>query len=83
MKLYSGFAYGKFDNKWVYIMSIIIFETGSAICGGAPNMDALIVGRAIAGVGGAGQYLGSVWCLFFPIAEHIEPSWLMHTFLEF
>jgi MFS family permease len=44
----------------MYIMSIIIFETGSAICGGAPNMDALIVGRAIAGVGGAGQYLGLV-----------------------
>lgn len=55
----SGFAYGSFDNKWVYVMSIIIFETGSAICGGAPNMDALIVGRAIAGIGGAGQYLGS------------------------
>lgn len=83
MKIYSGFAYGKFDNKWVYIMSIIIFETGSAICGGAPNMDALIVGRAIAGVGGAGQYLGSVWSLFFSIAEHSEPSRLMYTFLEF
>jgi MFS family permease len=41
-------------------MSLVIFSTGSAICGGAPNMDALIVGRVIAGAGGAGQYLGLV-----------------------
>lgn len=54
----SGFAFGTFNNKWVYIMSLVIFSTGSAICGGAPNMDALIVGRVIAGAGGAGQYLG-------------------------
>ncbi|EED16361.1 efflux pump antibiotic resistance protein, putative [Talaromyces stipitatus ATCC 10500] len=53
-----GFAFGTFNNKWVYIMSLVIFSTGSAICGGAPNMDALIVGRVIAGAGGAGQYLG-------------------------
>ncbi|KAF3404629.1 putative efflux pump gsfJ [Talaromyces pinophilus] len=53
-----GFAYGTFNNKWVYIISLVIFSTGSAICGGAPTMDALIVGRVIAGAGGAGQYLG-------------------------
>lgn len=42
------------------MMSIMIFETGSAICGGAPNMDALIIGRMIAGIGGVGQYLVSI-----------------------
>ena len=31
---------------------------GSAICGAAPNMDSLIVGRAICGVSGAGMYVG-------------------------
>ena len=36
----------------------ILFEVGSAICGAAPTMDALIVGRVLAGIGGAGMYLG-------------------------
>ncbi|CAD6947310.1 unnamed protein product [Tilletia caries] len=32
----------------------IIFLGGTALCGAAPNMTALIIGRAIAGIGGAG-----------------------------
>ena len=46
-----GKIYATFNAKWLYIASVIIFEAGSALCGGAPNMDALIVGRAIAGLG--------------------------------
>jgi MFS family permease len=42
------------------LLSVLLFEVGSAICGAAPTMDALIVGRAIAGVGGAGIYLGGL-----------------------
>lgn len=37
-----------------------MFEAGSALCGGAPSMNALIVGRVWAGVGGAGMYLGGL-----------------------
>lgn len=33
----------------MYIVSIVILETEGAIYGGAPNMNALIVGRVIAG----------------------------------
>ncbi|TGO92491.1 hypothetical protein BPOR_0002g00380 [Botrytis porri] len=51
-------AYGTFDAKYVYIFTTLIFEVGSAICGGAPNMNALIVGRAICGLGGIGMYIG-------------------------
>jgi len=50
--------YGLFNVKWVYISSVLLFEIGSAVCGAAPNMNALIVGRVIAGIGGAGTYLG-------------------------
>jgi MFS family permease len=53
-----GYAYGLFNIKYLYIVSVIVFEIGSAICGAAPTMDALIVGRVIAGAGGAGMYLG-------------------------
>ncbi|KAF2432410.1 MFS general substrate transporter [Tothia fuscella] len=53
-----GKAYGTFDVKWIYIVSIIMFEGGSTLCGAAPNMNALIIGRVWAGAGGAGMYLG-------------------------
>lgn len=51
-------AYGLFNVKWLIIFSVIVFEAGSALCGGAPTSNALIVGRVIAGIGGAGMYLG-------------------------
>jgi MFS family permease len=56
--LILGRAYGLFDVKILLITSIIVFEAGSALCGAAPTSDALIVGRVIAGMGGAGMYLG-------------------------
>jgi MFS family permease len=51
-------AFGIFDIKWLFNASLIMFVAGSALCGGSPNMDALIVGRVWAGAGGAGMYLG-------------------------
>ncbi|KAB5571970.1 major facilitator superfamily domain-containing protein [Coniochaeta sp. 2T2.1] len=55
-----GKAYGMFSMKALFIISLLLFETGSAVCGAAPNMNAIIVGRAIAGVGGAGLYVGAL-----------------------
>ena len=49
-----------FQIKWLIIGSLILFEGGSALCGAAPNMNALILGRVIAGLGGAGAYIGYV-----------------------
>ncbi|KAF7320773.1 DHA14-like major facilitator [Mycena chlorophos] len=46
--------------KWVYVAAIVIFEAGSALCGAAPNSNALIVGRAIAGLGSAGIFSGAL-----------------------
>ncbi|KAF2111582.1 MFS multidrug transporter-like protein [Lophiotrema nucula] len=62
-------AYGIFDTKWMYIGSLVGFASGSALCGGAPNMDALIVGRVWAGAGGAGMYLGqlNIWSQNVPM----------------
>ena len=56
--LLIGNLYGSFEIKWLYLVSIILFEIGSAVCGAAPSMNAMIVGRVVAGVGGAGMYLG-------------------------
>lgn len=55
-----GKACGVFNLKWLYIATVLIFEIGSAICGAAPNMDTMIIGRVIAGVGGSGMYVGSI-----------------------
>ncbi|KAI2636554.1 MFS general substrate transporter [Hypomontagnella submonticulosa] len=55
-----GKAYGIFDNKWVFISCLVNFAAASALCGAAPSMNAMIVGRVWAGVGGAGMYLGTL-----------------------
>ncbi|KAK8115729.1 hypothetical protein PG984_012231 [Apiospora sp. TS-2023a] len=53
-----GALYTTFNMKWLYVSGIFFFQVGSALCGAAPNMNALIVGRVIAGAGGTGIYLG-------------------------
>jgi MFS family permease len=58
--LLIGRLYGSFDIKWLLISSIATFEVGSAVCGAAPTSAALVVGRVIAGAGGAGMYLGAL-----------------------
>jgi len=50
--LFRGKAYGIFDMKWLYIASLVLFEGGSALCGGAPSMNvcalAIAVSNAVA-----------------------------------
>ncbi|KAJ4326995.1 hypothetical protein N0V84_002608 [Fusarium piperis] len=55
-----GKAYGIFDTKYLYIASLVMFSAASALCGAAPSMGAMIVGRVWAGAGGAGMYLGTL-----------------------
>ncbi|XPS68738.1 hypothetical protein M3J09_001024 [Ascochyta lentis] len=47
----AGKLYKYFDIKWIFLVSMLIFEVGSLLCGVAPNSKTLIVGRAIAGLG--------------------------------
>ncbi|KAK6223141.1 major facilitator superfamily transporter [Colletotrichum tabaci] len=58
-QLTFGKLYSLFSIKLVYLISIIIFEVGSAVCGAAPRSTVLILGRAIAGVGCAGILSGT------------------------
>jgi len=57
--LIFGKFYTFFSIKRVFLVAIGIFEVGSLICGVAPTSAALIVGRAIAGVGSAGVFSGA------------------------
>ncbi|ROW10893.1 hypothetical protein VPNG_05315 [Cytospora leucostoma] len=48
-----GDLYARFSTKWTFCSSFLVFAVGCAVAGSALTMDALIVGRAICGVGGA------------------------------
>lgn len=67
----GGALFNSFNQKWLYIAGVMLFEVGSALCGAAPNMNALIVGRVIAGAGGTGIYLGT---LNFFSSELVSPE---------
>ncbi|KAJ4377287.1 hypothetical protein N0V83_000111 [Neocucurbitaria cava] len=55
-----GKIFQLYNTKRTFLASIVIFEAGSALCGAAPNSSALIVGRAIAGIGAAGIGCGAI-----------------------
>lgn len=74
-----GKIYGQFNAKWTYIFCVTLFEVGSAICGAAPTMDALIVGRAICGVGGSGTYVGVMTLLAATTTIHERPMYVGGT----
>ncbi|KAM5349415.1 hypothetical protein ACJ41O_005920 [Fusarium nematophilum] len=59
------------DLKKTFILSIVIFEVGSLICGAAPNSKTLIVGRTIAGVGGAGMSVGGTSIVAFSAVPNV------------
>lgn len=59
-QLWYGKLYTFFSIKWVFLSALSLFEVGSVICGAAPNAVALIVGRAVAGLGAAGIFSGAM-----------------------
>lgn len=62
-----GRAYALLNLKWTFLTSLGIYLLGSLICGVAPTSIALIIGRAIAGVGNAGVFSG----VFILIARNV------------
>ncbi|KAH7199518.1 major facilitator superfamily domain-containing protein [Fusarium oxysporum] len=71
-----GKVYGVFNIKWVYIFNIFLFEAGSAVCGAAPNIQALIIGRVIAGIGGSGMYSGTLTYVSVLTNQQEKPAYL-------
>ena len=68
-----GKAYKHFPLKFTFLTSIFIFELGSLICGVAPSSAALIVGRAIAGLGAAGIGSGTYTIIAFSAGPKRRP----------
>ena len=69
-QLVFGKLYTFLSIKWVFLAAIVIFELGSLICGVAPSSTALIVGRAIAGLGSAGIFSGAY--LIIAVSQPLE-----------
>ncbi|TEA21332.1 Efflux pump patC [Colletotrichum sidae] len=74
--LLFGQLYSHLKPKWLYIGSVFVFEVGSALCGAAPNMDSLIVGRALCGLGGVGMYLGVMTLIAATTTLQERPAYL-------
>ncbi|RYP71128.1 hypothetical protein DL771_005062 [Monosporascus sp. 5C6A] len=60
MQLLVGKFYTIFSLKWVFLLSLLIFEVGSVICAAVSSSIALIFGRAVAGCGNAGLLSGAL-----------------------
>ncbi|KAM0326759.1 hypothetical protein ACHAQA_006633 [Verticillium albo-atrum] len=70
-----GKAYKYFPLKISFLISIAIFELGSLICAVAPTSVALIIGRAIAGVGAAGIGSGAYTIIGFAAPPAKRPAY--------
>ncbi|KAI1413389.1 MFS general substrate transporter [Hypoxylon sp. FL1857] len=70
----GGKVYSKLSSKWSFITYLVIFEAGSAICGAAKSSIMLIIGRAIAGIGGSGLLNGALIILNSCVAPHRQPA---------
>ncbi|KAJ7746353.1 major facilitator superfamily transporter [Mycena metata] len=78
VQLLFGKFYTFLPIKSVYLTAILLFEVGSALCGGAPNSNALIIGRAIAGLGSAGIFTGALIIVAHAVPLTRRPIYRMY-----
>ncbi|KAK1059382.1 MFS sugar transporter [Friedmanniomyces endolithicus] len=75
-QLFFGKLYTFLSLKWIYLAAIAIFEIGSAVCGAAPNSTALIIGRAVAGLGSAGIFSGAILIVSKTVPLRQRPTYM-------
>ncbi|ORY62566.1 major facilitator superfamily domain-containing protein [Pseudomassariella vexata] len=68
-----GTVYKLFDIKAIYLGAVALFELGSLISAVAPSSVAFIVGRAVAGMGTAGLFSGSIVILTYTLPLRKRP----------
>ncbi|BCR98001.1 MDR family MFS transporter [Aspergillus luchuensis] len=69
----AGKLSSSFPLRWIYISFFSIFMVGSLVCGFAPNSNAFIVGRAIAGIGASGVASGGFVIVLTVSPEKSKP----------
>ncbi|RYC55435.1 hypothetical protein CHU98_g10773 [Xylaria longipes] len=73
--LTQAMQYKYFPLKITFLLSIFIFELGSLVCAVAPNSRALIIGRALAGLGAAGVSGGTYTIIAFTAEPSKRPAY--------
>ncbi|CAK7225719.1 hypothetical protein SCUCBS95973_005958 [Sporothrix curviconia] len=73
-QLFFGRLYAEFSIKWIFLAALVIFEVGSIVCATAPNSPALIVGRALGGLGAAGIASGALTIIGRCLPLHRRPQ---------
>lgn len=74
LQLTWGKLYTFCSIKWTYLVSLLIFEVGSVIAGAAPDSTALIIGRAISGIGTGGVGTGAYNLIAISVPPHQRPT---------
>lgn len=69
-----GRVYTIFDIKSTFMTAVCLFELGSLVCATAPSSNALIVGRAIAGMGFGGIFSGCIVILAYCLPLRKRPA---------
>lgn len=72
----SGKIYQYYSSKTIFLGGLMIFEAGSLICALAKSSTMLIIGRAIAGVGGSGLLTGLLTILANSTPLQKRPKYL-------
>ncbi|KAH6883832.1 major facilitator superfamily domain-containing protein [Thelonectria olida] len=75
-QLFFGKLYSYYSVKWVFLAAIGFFELGSLVCGAAPTSTALIIGRAIAGIGSAGIFSGAILIIVLSVPMRQRPTYV-------
>ncbi|KAL2884286.1 hypothetical protein SGCOL_000227 [Colletotrichum sp. CLE4] len=68
-----GKLYAEFRVTWVFLSALAFFELGTIVCAAAPNSVALIIGRAISGIGCAGLLSGTFIIIAQSFPVHKRP----------
>jgi MFS family permease len=68
-----GKLFTYFPAPIVYMSALVIYLIGSVVAAAAPNSIALIIGRAIQGVGCSGTLSGSILIINFTTAPKSRP----------
>ncbi|OHF04572.1 efflux pump [Colletotrichum orchidophilum] len=69
----AGRLYTLTSYKYTFLAFLFVFEVGSAVCGSAQSSKALIVGRAVAGIGGSGIMNGALTIVSASSPIHKQP----------
>ncbi|KAF4766518.1 hypothetical protein HAV15_010474 [Penicillium sp. str.  len=69
----AGKLYTLLGLKYTFFAFLCIFELGSVLCGAARSSTMLIVGRAVAGMGGSGLVNGALTILSTAAPKHKQP----------